>query len=53
VVVLLAGLIATTGGLMTAIARGWPPVIEYVLAAGAIGFVAALFFSLLLRSMVR
>jgi hypothetical protein len=51
--VLFAGLVVTTGGLITAVTREWPPIVEYVLGLGAIGFVAALFFSLLLRSMVR
>jgi hypothetical protein len=50
---LFAGLIITTGGLLAGVDRGWPPVVEHTLGLGAIGFVAALFFSLLLRSMTR
>jgi amino acid transporter len=51
--VLFAGLILTTGGLVAAIIGGWPPIFTQIFGLGAIGIIAALFFALLLRSIVR
>jgi hypothetical protein len=46
-------LILTTGGLVAAIIGGWPPIFTQIFGLGAIGIIAALFFALLLRSIVR